>query len=100
MIDVQTEQLINLSRAARLLGPGRNDRPRHPSSLVRAIHRRELEAVRCGSRWMTSAEAVQRWLEAQTDAALRGTNPAPIRTLNPSSKASEKAERQLIAGGY
>jgi hypothetical protein len=76
-IDLATEKVINLREAAALLGRGRNGRPMHISTLVRAITRGSpdgvrLEALKAGRRWLTTTEAVQRWLEAATPRSERG----------------------------
>jgi Protein of unknown function (DUF1580) len=46
---------------------GRNGRPIHPSTILRWIHQGirgvRLEAMRLGGRWMTSEEAIARFLQ-------------------------------------
>lgn len=97
MIDVSKEKLLSLKQAVALLPPGRNGRPPHISLLVRKILAKELEALRLSGRWVTSAEALQRWMNRQTAAALG--EPAPIRTAAARRRAAEKAERELVAQG-
>jgi excisionase family DNA binding protein len=36
-----------------------------PKTVHGAIHRGELEAVKCGSRWLISAEAVRAWTDGE-----------------------------------
>ncbi len=79
MIDIQAETVIALTQASKLIPPGRSGRPVHPSFFVRAIKSRELEGIRSGSRWLTSMEAVQRWLDRQTAAAIGRPVAAGIR---------------------
>src|SRR5262249_27429496 len=70
-----------LSAAARELPPLRAGRPVSPATLTRWIisgvalpggGRLRLEAVRIGNTWLTSREALARFLERQTAAALGG----------------------------
>lgn len=78
-VRIAEEKTIGLKEAAALLPPGRGGRPITPSCLSRWIVTGfktrsgqvvRLEAVRVGSRWATSAEALQRFLEAMTAGAL------------------------------
>lgn len=105
-IDLHTEQLLTLHQAARLLPPGRNGRPVHLSCIFRWVRdgvqtpcgKVRLEAIRCGSRWLTSREALQRFAEAQTpDLAERPQLP---RTSTMRRRASERAEAQLQKIGW
>jgi hypothetical protein len=96
-IDLRTETIIVVIRQALpLLGVGRSGKPPHESFLVRAIKKgingHRLEALRVGSRWVTSFEAVRRRLESQ--------NPdlAPSHAESPAAgrrKAAERAGREL-----
>jgi hypothetical protein len=80
-IDLRSERALGLAEAARMLPPGRNGRPVHVSSLVRAItsgvdgHR--LEAIRIGRRWVTTVEAIQRWGEALAAGRVGGPSGTP-----------------------
>jgi hypothetical protein len=70
MINISTETLLNLGQAARLLPPGRQGRPTHPSTILRWITRGvrgcKLEAIRLGGSVYTSREALQRFAELLT----------------------------------
>jgi hypothetical protein len=101
-IDLTTEATVSLSQAARLLPPGRGERPVTLSCLLRWIlrgarspsgERVRLEAVRLGGRWLTSREALQRFAEALTP-RLADTQPPP-RAPAARQRASERAARQL-----
>jgi hypothetical protein len=97
-IDLRSEQIIDVRREApAYLGRGRNGRPPHISFLVRAIKHgingHKLEALRVGSRWLTSVEALQRWAERQTPgtaSAAGGPTPSPRR-----QEVAERADREL-----
>jgi hypothetical protein len=102
MIDLSTESILSLREAAKLLGPARQGRPVSFQCLLRWVldgtrspsgETVKLEAVRLGSRWVTSKEALQRFAEALTPQA-RG-NPVPTRTARQQRRGAEKAERDL-----
>src|SRR5437868_2812792 len=63
MIDLQSEQLLTLTQAARMRPLGRQGRPTHLSTVYRWISRgvrgHRLEAIRLGGSLYTSREAVQ-----------------------------------------
>jgi hypothetical protein len=80
------ETLVTLSQSARRVPGYRRDAPTNPSTIWRWITsgvalpdgtRIRMEAVRCGNRWLTSAEALARFVEAQTVAALSSGSPTP-----------------------
>jgi hypothetical protein len=104
MIDLTVETTISLSEAARLLPPGRRNRPVSFSCVLRWILDGvrlpsgsvvRLEAVRLGGRWLTSKEALQRFAEVQTPNLAPQQAGAPPRTSGARRKASERAERDL-----
>jgi hypothetical protein len=79
MIDVATETLLNLNAASRLLPPSRKNKPVNESTLWRWITAGvklksgtvlRLEGVRCASRWLTSREALQRFMQRQTECCI------------------------------
>ncbi len=62
----------------------------------------KLEAVRVGSRWLTSRAAVARFVTALTDAATPATDPdrKPLpRTTSVSKAASQRADEALKRRG-
>lgn len=89
--------------------PGRGGKPLHPSTLQRHIvegaktrsgNRIYLEAVRFGNQWLTSLEAIDRFMQALTEAS-RTNQPAASPKCLPasSSRASEMAAAKLDAMG-
>jgi hypothetical protein len=103
MLDVASESTISLTQAARLLPPGRRGRPVSLSCILRWIltgaagpygERVRLEAVRLGSRWLTSREALQRFAERLTP-RLDGEEPPVPRAPARQRQASERAGREL-----
>jgi len=97
MIDLSIERPITLKMASSIFPPGRNGKDRHISHFIRGItdgiNGCKLEAVRDGSRWLTSREALQRWLDRQTVAAL-GASDADTTTAH---RNTERAVRELAA---
>lgn len=99
MIDVRTEELISLSEAGRRLKI--NGQAVSPVTVYRwATQGRgpckvRLETLRVGAKVCTSAEALQRFLDA--------LNPAPIvppkRTPAERRKSHARAEKELAAMG-
>ena len=72
MIDMATEKMLTPQEAARSLPPLREGKAMHPATITRWITEGlsgvKLEAIRVGNRWLTSAEALQRFAEALTEA--------------------------------
>jgi hypothetical protein len=77
---------LSLSQAARRFPPYRESRPVAPSTIFRWIvsgvivrdgRRVRLEAVRLGGRWLTSVQAIERFVAAQTPALDSDPAPAP-----------------------
>ncbi len=104
MIDLASESSLSLYQAARLLPPGRGDRPVTISCILRWIlhgsrgpsgEMVKLEAVRLGSRWVTSREALQRFVEALTPTqAPRAAAPqTPAKRRRSASRASGALDR-------
>ncbi|SRR5579871_1436852 len=103
MFDTTTESPIPLAEAAKLIPPARSGKKTHLSTLLRWILSGarnpageivRLEAIRLGSRWMTSREALQRFAERLTPSV----NPAPsttTRTATQRQRSAEKAGREL-----
>jgi hypothetical protein len=97
------EQLLGLAQAARRLPPFRQGKPINPSTIFRWITegvnvpgglRVRLEAVRLGGRWLTSAEALERFAARQTPTLMDAPQPNP-RTAVARRRASEAAAREL-----
>jgi len=75
MLDLQTETPISLSDAAKLLPAGRGGKGPYISTLLRWIvdgskgpdgEVVRLEALRAGKRWITSKEALHRFMKRLT----------------------------------
>ena len=97
-IDFKTETIIDVAREAhKYVGPSRNGRPAHYSFFLRAILKKDLEAVKVGRRWVTSVEAIQRWAEKQTADAAR--QPAQ-RSVAAQRRSDERAARDLERMGF
>ena len=73
MIDIATERLLNLREAAKLFPSVRSGKATCHATVWRKIVCGELEGLHLGTRWVTSVEAIQRWAERQTEAALKKT---------------------------
>src|SRR5262245_46496679 len=74
-VDIRREELLSLPQAARRFPPFRQDRPVNPSTVWRWIsagvklpggRRIRLGAIRLSGRWLTSVEAIERFITAQT----------------------------------
>jgi hypothetical protein len=104
VLDLATESTLSLAAAARLVPPARGGKRTHLSTLLRWIVRGakapdgspvRLEAIRLGGRWLTSREALQRFVERLTpDLDTVATVPTP-RTPGRRQRASERAAQQL-----
>jgi hypothetical protein len=107
MIDLTSETPIPLAQAAKLVPPGRSGKKTHLSTLFRWITQGckapngevvRLEAIRLGSRWMTSREALQRFAEALTpDIGGTSTDPAPTPTRR--AREARRVEAALEEAG-
>jgi hypothetical protein len=104
VFDLISEQPLPLAAAAKLVPPGRNGKRTHLSTLLRWILRGarsasgqivKLEGLRLGSRWVTSAQAIQRFAERLTP--VNGDTPAPPqpRTATARRRRSERAAKHL-----
>jgi hypothetical protein len=99
MIEIGAERLVSLKDAAALIPPSRAGRPTNPSTVSRLIQARKLEGIRLGGRWLTSIEALQRYADRETRAAL-GDEPAPAPSGRMSKRRAaeiERAEREALA---
>jgi hypothetical protein len=102
--DLLAEHTVGFAAGARTLPSLRNGRPVHPSSLmrwartgVRTTDGRvvRLEAIRLASRWVTSTEAIARFVARLTAA------PAVELARTPAARrrASDEAARELARKG-
>jgi hypothetical protein len=106
MIDLNLEQPIGLETACKSV-PGRcGEKPLHLSTMFRWIvkgvqgpdgSRVRLEAVKLGSRWMTTRQALQRFAERLTPRAQADASAG--RTPGQRQRAAEQAGKELAAIG-
>ena len=103
MLDLTVESPIPLADAAKIVTPARSGKRTHLSTLLRWIlvgakapdgTLVRLEAVRLGGRWVTSAQALQRFAERLTPRADITPRPA-LRTESRRRRASERAGADL-----
>jgi hypothetical protein len=106
VIDLTTEASLPLAAAAKIVPPGRNGKRTHVSTLIRWITRGapapdgscvRLEAVRLGSRWVTSREALARFTERLTPKFSEPTGKPANAPRSPASRrrASDRAAAEL-----
>lgn len=109
-IRLSNESIISLAQAARRLPPSRMGRPTSPSTIwrwvrhgCRGLHGQivHLEAVRIGGRWVTSAEAIERFSAALTsrDKSESDRTIGSSRTPAQRRRASDRAEEDLVKVG-
>jgi hypothetical protein len=111
MFDLSTERRIGLREAAKLYPSFRNNRPTHISTPLRHITKGvrlangevvRLEGARLGGRWTTTIEAVERFMQRLTDAALdvpKDTAATPIRMTRQRRRQLDQVDRQLDTAG-
>src|SRR5262249_36091030 len=103
-IDLQLEEVYSFAKAARLIPPARNGKRTHISTLLRWATKGakgpdgtivRLDAMRLGGRWVTSRQALERFMAALTPRpAGRGDTPG-ARTPASRQGASERAAAEL-----
>jgi hypothetical protein len=102
-IDLLLEEVYSFAQATRFVPPARNGKKTHISTLLRwAIKGAKapngtivrLEAMRLGGRWVTSREAIQRFMAALTPRLDGGDGPC-VRTATSRQRASESAQQKL-----
>lgn len=107
MFDLTSESLLTLPEAAKRLPRGRRGRPMHMSAVLRWVltgvpapdgQRVRLEAARVGGRWLTSAEALQRFAERLTP-SFDGVAAPTSRTMSQREKANARALKELEREG-
>jgi len=109
LAEIQSGEGLSLSAAGRLFPGHRGGRAVDPSTVFRWVTKGttaggrtvRLEAVRAGSRWLTSRSAVARFVAALTDAAAPAAAPPPVTSRSPSARqrAAAKAAAALQAIG-
>jgi hypothetical protein len=106
MIDLKSETAIGLHKAAALYPSFREGKPTHISTPLRHITKGtklpsgeivRLEGARLGGRWITTVEAVQRFVEKLTQAALGEEQNEPP-TVRPSHSARRQRELERVDG--
>ena len=109
MIDIDTEDLLSLAAAARTLPPLRQERPVNKATLFRwAVNGLKatdgtvvkLDAIRVGARWVTSRQALARFIQAmserrEADAEERAV--VPNQNHEHDADAEERAVRELCS---
>jgi hypothetical protein len=99
---IAQETLLSLAQVAKRLPPNRNDRPVSLSCVLRWIlsgvrtprGRVRVEGIRLGGRWLTSVEALERFIAAQTPDLSQPPAPLP-RSPAARRRASERAAAEL-----
>src|SRR5262249_40842843 len=100
MIRIDEEQAITSREAAKLYGSSRDGRPTHASTIVRHILKGtklpsgevvRLEGGKIGKKWITTRQAVQRYVDTLTRVALAETEPADA----PTPAISPRRQREL-----
>jgi Protein of unknown function (DUF1580) len=99
MIDMQTEELLTLSEAAKRV-PARSSGKQPDRSTVyrwakHGLRGVRLESIRCGGTLCTSAQAIQRFCEALTEPV----KPIAVTTPAKPSKAALLADARLAEMG-
>jgi hypothetical protein len=104
-LHILDEDTIDLTEAARILGP--KGRPSSLAKVCRAINpgvmaedgeRVLLEAVRNGGCWLTSRQAIARFVARLTEAALSQDRRRPEKPKGPATvPLSARRERELAA---
>ena len=104
MLDITTESAIHLNEVARCVPPGRGGKKTHVSTVLRWIQRGargpggdriHLEAVRVGGKWVTTREALQRFIARLTPRHDRDQSNPVDRNKRNSKNASERAGDEL-----
>jgi hypothetical protein len=106
MPSILYEKLLSLKQVASKSPAGRKGRPMHISTVMRWISKGvktacgpvRLEAIRMGGRWLTSEEALERFVAAQTPDL---TKPVELpRSVAARTRASRHAENELKRLGF
>jgi hypothetical protein len=106
VLDILNESSISLTEVCRTLPKGKRGRQVHLSCVLRWItqgskapdgRRVRLEAVRVGGRWITSKEALARFVAALTPRFQDEITAPALRSPAKRQRASERAARRLEA---
>lgn len=106
LAEIQSGEGLSLSAAGRLFPGHRGGTSVDPSTVFRWLTKGtrtpggpivKLEAVRVGTRWLTSRGAVARFVAALTDASTPATSTPP--TTTPAARRAEQAAAALKAMG-
>jgi hypothetical protein len=113
MIDITTEQAIGLHEASRLYPSFRNGRPTHISTPLRHITRGvrlsngqvvRLEGARLGGRWITTIEAVERFMQRLTAGAVGSAHDSQASTTTVTTRRRrqelDRVDRELSEAGF
>ncbi len=112
MIDIATERRIYLHAAVTLYPLSHTGRTVHISTVLRHITKGvrlpngeiiRLEGARLGGRWITSVEAVQRFMERLTAGTLPDSTiakAAVIRTTRQRQRELERVDDELAQAGF
>jgi hypothetical protein len=102
MIDVNSERVISLADAAKLLPKRRAGKKPHVATLYRwvadGVKGIKLESIMVGSTRCTSREALQRFFDALTALADSQTPPPPPKPKD-RRRAIKAAEKRLARSG-
>jgi hypothetical protein len=109
VVDLTAETPLSLTAAARLIPPARGGKATHLSTLLRWIlhgargpagETVRLEAARIGSRWVTTHQALQRFVERLTP-VLGGSDRPDSSPRSPEQRrrASDRAAARLDKAG-
>jgi Protein of unknown function (DUF1580) len=106
MIDLSAEQIITFAQAAETLS--KKGHTVNPSTVWRWASRGirtkdgtlvKLDAARLGGRWITSAQAIQKFSNALTGTTTPAADSRATRTPGRRRLASERAAKRLAASG-
>jgi hypothetical protein len=107
MIDIFEETPLSITQACQLLPEGSKGKKPSFVTVYRWIlsgvktpdgQLVKLEAVRLGGKWLTSREALQRFMDRLTPAAEAA--PLPIRSPSKQKRADERVGKALDTKGY
>lgn len=103
-IDLKKGTVIPVAKVPQVLGrTGRNGSYMSVQQVMRGVLKgfngHKLAAAKCGSRWLTTVEAVQDWVDRQAESARGEPTPATDRTQDAHREASARADRELERRG-